>query len=161
MDTLWLDLKYGVRMLAKKPGFTAIAILTLALGIGANTTIFSIVDAVLLRPLPFPEAQQLVTVWGTDVRNGEFQRTLSYPDFVDFRNQNRSLEGVAAYDDGTFTLTGKGEPALLHGGIVSANLLSVLRVAPEAGRGFGPEDDQPGTRVVVLSHALWNQIRGR
>ena len=160
MDTLWLDLKYGVRMLAKKPGFTAIAILTLALGIGANTTIFSIVDAVLLRPLPFPEAQQLVTVWGTDVRNGEFQRTLSYPDFVDFRNQNRSLEGVAAYDDGTFTLTGKGEPALLHGGIVSANLLSVLRVAPEAGRGFGPEDDQPGTRVVVLSHALWKTKYG-
>jgi predicted permease len=160
METLWLDIKYGIRMLGKKPGFTAIAVLTLALGIGANTTIFSILNAVLLRPLPFPEPQRLVTVWGTDVRNGELHRTLSYPDFVDFRNQNHSLEGAAAYDDGTFTLTGRGEPAQLHGGIVSASLLSVLRATPELGNGFSPADDQPGARVVLLSHALWKAKYG-
>ena len=160
MDTLWLDIKYGIRMLGKKPGFTAIAVLTLALGIGANTAIFSILNAVLLRPLPFPEPHRLVTLWGTDVRNGELHRPLSYPDFVDFRAQNHSLEGVAAYDDGTFTLTGRGEATQLHGGIVSANLLSVLRVAPEVGGGFGPADDQPGTRVVLLSHALWKAKYG-
>src|SRR5215475_8113847 len=160
MNTLWLDVKYGIRMFGKKPGFTAIAVLTLALGIGANTTIFSILNAVLLRPLPFPEPQQLVTLWGTDARNGEFQRSLSYPDFADYRSQNRSLEGVVAYDDGPFTLTGRGEPTQLHGATVSANLLSVLRVAPELGPGFSPSDDQPGTRVVLISHALWKAKYG-
>jgi len=160
MGTLWLDIKYGVRMLGKKPGFTAIAVLTLALGIGANTTIFSILNAVLLQPLPFSEPHRLVTVWGTDVRNGDFHRTLSYPDFSDLRDQNRSLEGVAAYDEGTFSLTGRGEAAQLHGGIVSANLLSVLRESPELGNGFTPADDQPGARVVLLSHALWKARYG-
>jgi predicted permease len=161
METLWQDIKYGMRMLSKKPGFTAIAVFTLALGIGANTTIFSILDAVLLRPLPFPEPQRLVTVWGTDSRNGEFHRTISYPDFADFRDQNRSLEAVAVYTDETFTLTGRDEPTQLHGGIVSASLLSVLHVAPELGNGFTPAaDDQPGKRVVLLSHALWKAKYG-
>ena len=140
METFWRDLNYGIRMLGKKPGFTAIAVFTLALGIGANTTIFSILNAVLLRPLPFPQSERLLTVWGTDSRNAEFHRTLSYPDFADYRNQNHTLEALAAYDEGTFSLTGRGEPQQLHGVIVSANLLSVLGRIPQLGGGFSPVD---------------------
>ena len=160
MKTFWQDIRYGVRMLHKDAGFTAIALLTLALGIGANTAIFSILDAVLLKPLPFPDPRTLMAIWGTDFKNGEAHRALSYPDFTDYRDQNRSLEALAAYTDGTFTLTGNGEPAQLHGGIVSARLLSVLRVAPEIGSGFTPEDDKPGVRVALLSHAMWKNRYG-
>jgi len=160
MEIFSQDIKYGFRMLSKKPGFTAIAVLTLALGIGANTTIFSILNAVLLQPLPFPEPARLVAVWGTDARNGEFHRPLSYPDFADYRAQNRSLEGVAAYNDGAFTLTGRGEPLQVHGVSASANLLAVLHVAPELGSGFSSTDDQPGARVVLLGHALWTARYG-
>jgi putative ABC transport system permease protein len=155
METFWQDIRYGVRMLRKDAGFTAIALLTLALGIGANTAIFSILDAVLLKPLPFPEPDRLMAIWGTDSKAGEAHRALSYPDFTDYRDQNRNLEALAAYTDGTFTLTGNAEPAQLHGGIVSASLLSVLRVAPAIGTGFTPEDDKPGARVVLLSHSMW------
>ena len=156
METLWQDIRYGVRMLRKDAGFTAIALLTLALGIGANTAIFSILEAVLLKPLPFPEPHRLMAIWGTDSKNGEARRAISYPDFTDYHDRNRSLESLAAYTDGMFTLTGNGDPAQLHGAIVSASLLSVLRVAPEIGAGFTPEDDKPGARVVLLSHSLWN-----
>src|SRR5215472_7916872 len=160
METLWQDIRYGLRMLAKNPGFTVVALLTLALGIGANTAIFSILDAVLLRPLPFPEPGRLVAIWGADSKTGETHRALSYPDFTDLRNENHSLESLAAFTDGSFTLTGAGEPLLLHGGIVSASLLSVLHSSPELGRGFGARDDDPGTRVVLLSHALWQSRFG-
>jgi len=101
-----------------------------------------------------------MAIWGTDSKNGEAHRALSYPDFTDYRDQNRSLEALAAYTDGTFTLTGNGEPAQLHGGIVSASLLSVLRVAPEIGSGFTPEDDKPGARVALLSHSMWKNRFG-
>jgi len=160
METLWQDIRYGVRMLTKDAGFTVIAVLTLALGIGANTAIFSILDAVLLKPLPFPEPQRLMTIWGTDSRNGETRRSISYPDFTDYRDQNRTLESLAAYTDGTFTLTGNGDPAQLHGAVVTASLLSVLRVAPQIGMGFTPADDTPDTRVVLLSHSLWKSRYG-
>src|SRR6516225_6957259 len=160
MEALWQDIRYGVRMLRKDAGFTAIALLTLALGIGANTAIFSILDAVLLKPLPFPEPHRLMAIWGTDSKNGEARRAVSYPDFADYRDRNRSLEALAAYTDGMFTLTGNGDPAQLHGAMVSASLLSVLRVAPEIGAGFTPEDDKPGERVVLLSHSLWNTRYG-
>ena len=160
METLWQDIRYGVRMLRKDAGFTTIALLTLALGIGANTAIFSILEAVLLKPLPFPEPHRLMAIWGTDSKNGEARRAISYPDFTDYHDRNRSLESLAAYTDGMFTLTGNGDPAQLHGAIVSASLLSVLRVAPEIGAGFTPEDDKPGARVVLLSHSLWNTRYG-
>ena len=96
MNSLWQDLRYAFRVLAKQPGFTAIVVLTLALGIGANTAIFSVVNAVILEPLPFPEGKQLVALQGTDAHLGDMHRALSYPDFVDFRAQNRTLESVAA-----------------------------------------------------------------
>src|SRR6185312_1554799 len=106
MNSLWHDIRYAVRVLAKQPGFTLVVVLTLALGIGANTAIFSVVNAVILEPLPFSESQRLVAVQGTDVHLGDMHRTLSYPDFADFRAQNRTLESVGIYDRSTSTLTG-------------------------------------------------------
>jgi putative ABC transport system permease protein len=154
MNSLWQDVRYGLRMLAKSPGFTCLVIFTLALGIGANTAIFSVVSAVILQPLPFPDPKQIVNVRGVDLRTGE-GRALSYPDFLDLRAQSHSLEAVAGYDESTFTLTGAGEPLHLDVEIVSASLFDVLRVAPSLGRTFTSTEDQPGTRVVILSHRLW------
>jgi len=155
MQTLWQDLRYGLRMLAKAPGFAAVAIFTLALGIGATTTIFSVVHAVLLQPLPFPEPERLVAATGSDARNNEHGRPLSYPDFADLRKQSRTLESLAAYDSADFTLTGGGEPLHVHGEAVSASLFDVLRVTPALGRAFNSAEDQAGTHVVILSHGLW------
>jgi putative ABC transport system permease protein len=155
MNTVWQDLRYALRMLAKSPGFAAVAILTLAIGIGANTTIFSVVNAVLLQPLPFPEPQRLVAVTGTDVRNNERGRALSLPDFVDLRKQSRALESVAANTDASFTLTNLGDPLHVHAEVVSADMFTVLRAAPALGRTFLTTEDAPGTRVVILSNALW------
>src|SRR5271170_4959695 len=118
-------------MLAKSPGFAAVAILTLALGTGGTTTIFSVVNAVLLQPLPFPEPNRLVSAVGIDTRNNEHGRALSYPDFADLRKQSRSLESLAAFTDADFTLTGVGEPLHVAGEIVSADLFTALRATPE------------------------------
>src|SRR5262249_9253865 len=160
MNSLWHDIRYALRVLVKQPGFTAVVVLTLALGIGANTAIFSVVTAVILEPLPFFESQRLVAVQGTDAHLGEMHRPLSYPDFADFRAQNRTLESVAAYDRSTSTLTGSGEPLHIDAAIVSANLFDVLRVQPLLGRPFIASEDQPGTRVAILSHHLWTSHFG-
>jgi predicted permease len=160
MNSLWQDLRYALRVLAKQPGFTAVVVLTVALGIGANTAIFSVVNAVILEPLPFPDSQQLVEIKGIDVRAGDVHRPLSYLDFVDYRAQNRSLESSAAYDKNTFTLTGIGEPLHVEAGVVSANLFDVLRTQPTLGRAFSAEDDKPGTRVAILSHRMWQSRFG-
>ena len=157
MYSFFQDLRYGFRMLAKNPGFTAIAVLTLALGIGGNTTIFSVVNSVLLQPLPFPEPERLVSVFGIDMRSNERGRAQCYPDFADLRKQNRSLESAAAYGEGSYTLTGVGEPQHVRAEIVSADLFDVLRANPEVGRTFASTEDQPGTRVVILSHELWKR----
>ncbi len=142
MQTLWHDVRYGLRMLAKSPGFAAVAILTLALGTGATTTIFSVVNAVLLQPLAFPEPNRLVSAVGIDTRNNEHGRALSYPDFADLRKQSRTLESLAAFTDADFTLTGAGEPLHVAGEMVSADLFTVLRATPELGRALL----QPKTR---------------
>jgi putative ABC transport system permease protein len=160
MQTIWQDVRYGLRMLAKSPGFSAVAILTLALGIGANTTIFSVVDAVLLRPLPFSEPSRLVAIGGIDTKNNEHDRALSYLDFVDLRKGNRTMESMAAYSSGDDTLTGAGEPLHLRSEVVSADLFNVLRANPLLGRTFTSSEDQPGTRVVILSHSLWQSRFG-
>ena len=136
MNSLWQDIRYAIRVLAKQPGFTAVVVLTLALGIGANTAIFSVVNAVILEPLPFSESQRLVAVQGTDVHLGDLHRPLSYPDFADFRAQNRTLESVSTYDRNTTTLTGSGEALHLDAAIVNANLFDLLRVQPLMGRTF-------------------------
>jgi putative ABC transport system permease protein len=155
MLMVWRDIRYGLRMLAKSPGFSTVVVLTLALGIGANTAIFSVVSAVLLQPLPFSQPDQLVALRGVDVRTGETGRPLSYPDFADLRAQSQSLESASAFDTSTSTLTGNGDPLHIDVGVVSANLLGTLRARPMLGREFLATEDKPGTHVVLLSHRLW------
>jgi putative ABC transport system permease protein len=155
MLMLWQDVRYGLRMLAKSRGFSAVVVLTLALGIGANTAIFSVVSAVLLRPLPFPEPDGLVDLLRVDSRTGEKSRAQSYPDFADLRAQSTSFEAVAAYDQGSATMTGTGDPIHLNTGIFSADMSRVLRVPPIIGREFTAAEDKPGTHVALLSYRLW------
>lgn len=158
MLTLLQDLRYAFRMLAKNPGFTAITTLVLALGIGANATIFSVVNAVLLRPLPFEQPDQLVMVWRTDVREGPSQGTINYSDFLDWRSANHVFESMAAFRSGVdFTLTNLSGPIQLQGAVVSADLFRVLKIKPILGRVFVSAEDNLGgeSLPVVLSHHLW------
>jgi putative ABC transport system permease protein len=155
MDKFWQDVKYGARTLAKSPGFTAIAILTLALGIGANTAIFSVVNAELLRPLPFHDSGRLVSVTTSNSRRHSTAGAMSYPDFLDLRAQNQVFQAMAAYTDSSFTLTGVDQPAHIVGSSVSASLFDILGVTPELGRGFLPDEDQPHHHSVMISHQLW------
>src|SRR6201996_3247809 len=156
MEGFLQDIKYGYRMLAKSPGFTLVAVLTLALGIGANTAMFSVVNAVLLRPLPFPEPDRLMSVATLNSRHGAPQPTsLSYPDFADYRAKNRTFEEIASYTDNNFSLTGAGESVLLRAEIVGTSFFNVLRSQPALGRGFLPGEDQPGHHVAVISDGLW------
>src|SRR5262249_37746177 len=130
MRILWQDLRYGARTLLKKPGFVLVAVLTLSLGIGANTAIFSVVNAVLLRPLPFKESERLVTLKSYDLRLNPAQANVSYPDFADWRARSRSFDGMAVYRTTGFALTGDGEPMRLRGAMVSAELFNLLGVTP-------------------------------
>jgi putative ABC transport system permease protein len=155
MLMFWQDIRYGLRVLAKSPGFTCVVVLTLALGIGANTAIFSVVSAVLLQPLPFPQPERLVGVHRVDLRTGEKVWSQSYPDFADLRAQSKSLEAAAAYDESSTTMTGMGDPLHLAMGIFSADMFKVLQVRPILGREFTAEEDKPGTHVALLSYHLW------
>ena len=155
------DLRYGARMLLKQPGFTLIAVLTLALGIGANTAIFSVVNAVLLRPLPYADDERLVTIWGKLPAAGVKRLYVSIPEFVDYRERTRSFTQVGVYAGTEFTLTGRGEAERLNGAQVSANLLPLLGVNPVLGRHFLTEEHEPDhSRVVILSHASWQRRFG-
>jgi len=155
------DIRYGLRQLIKHPGFTIIAVLTLALGIGANTAIFSVVNAVLLKPLPFPEPDQLIAVGMTDARQkGDTNlNSLSYPDFFDFRDQNRTLASSAVYRDRSFALTSDEGATSLRGLKVSAEFFDVIGIEPALGRGFVRDDEQagggPGGFTVIISHDFW------
>jgi putative ABC transport system permease protein len=161
MQTFWQDMRYGVRMLFKNPGFTLTAILTLALGIGANTAIFSVVNSVLLRPLPYNEPERLVAVWETDTRKADIRGAYSYPNFFDLRSQNSSFESVSMYYTGSAALTGIETPVNLNTVIASADLFSVLRATPQLGRTFTPEEEKAGSNpVVVISHKLWQKQFG-
>jgi len=158
MESIQKDFRYAVRNLLNARGFTAIAVLTLALGIGANTAMFSVVNAVLLRPLPFREPEQLVALGEFDTRRGSTEPSignLSYPDFMDIRSRNRSLEEVAVYQDNEFTLTGVGEPLHVNVEDISANMFHLLGIQPSLGRAFLPEEDQPGHHVLILSDRFW------
>ncbi|MCI0489538.1 MAG: ABC transporter permease [Blastocatellia bacterium] len=155
MQTFLLDLRYGARMLLKKPGFTLIAIITLALGIGANTAIFSVINGVLLRPLPFAEPERLVALWET--RNDVSGDTVSYPDFADWRAQNQVFERIAVYHNSTLTLTGEAQPAILRTVMASAELFPLLGAKPLIGRTFLTEEDKPGNRVALFSHNAWQK----
>jgi predicted permease len=157
---LMQDLRYGLRMLARNPGFTIIAILALALGIGANSAIFSMVNTVLLRPLPYKNPDALVMVWDDQAHLGFPKDTPSPANFLDWREQNTVFEGMAALAEGSFNLTGVGEPERLDSRRVSANFFSLLGVEPQLGRGFAPEEDKPGNRVVVLNYGMWQRRFG-
>ena len=158
MEILLRDMRYGIRMLSKRPGFTAIAIIALALGIGANTAVFSVVNTVLLRPLPFAEPDHLVNVWTTRADRGINKMVASYPDFADWRDQSNSFEQAAAYSEQDFTLTGGDNPSRLAGMVVSSDLFPLLKVQAAVGRTFSADDDRNGAPLmVVLSHKLWKQ----
>ncbi|HEV3469892.1 MAG TPA: ABC transporter permease [Pyrinomonadaceae bacterium] len=155
------DVRFGLRMLGKRPVFTAVALLTLSLGIGANTAIFSVVNAVLLRPLPYEDSERIVRVWNTFAPRGLTQLPISEPEFVEFRDQSKSFEHVAAYVTGALTLTGAGEPERVVATESSAALFPVLRVRPELGRTFSAEEEQAGRpEVIVVSHRLWQRRFG-
>jgi len=161
MGTLWQDLRYGLRILAKSPGFTAVAVLTLALGIGANTAIFSVVYTSLLRPLPFPDSHQLVEVWGHSSLIDFPKLLMSFPDIEDIRAQNTVFSGVAPYIYSTMTLTDSGAPQPLDSAKVSAEFFPLLGMKPLYGRIFTPVEMQPGQdREVILSYQLWQKQFG-
>ncbi|MGH9863685.1 MAG: ABC transporter permease, partial [Candidatus Acidiferrales bacterium] len=142
MNSFWHDLSYAARLLARQPGFTLVAMLTLALGIGATTAIFSVVNGVLLQPLPYAEPDQLMILRERSARLEGM--SVAYPNFLDWRAQSRTFAQLAAFRGATFTLTGSGEPDRLQGLEVSANFLTILGASPTLGRNFAAEEDQPG-----------------
>jgi predicted permease len=156
LENLLNDVRYGLRMLRKSPSFTFFAVAVLALGIAANSAIFSIADAVLVRPLPYRDANRLVFIWEDASAYGFPKDTPAPGNFSDWKSRNQVFEDVAAISDGSFNLTGNGNPENLIGKWVTANLFSVLGVSPALGRDFRPEDDVPGAPgVAILSHVLW------
>ena len=159
MNSLLRDLRFGLRMLIRNPIFTLIAVVTLALGIGANTAIFSVVDAVLLRPLPYPEANRLVFLWSTMNSQGVPISGSSLPDYETWRDQNRVFDGLAGFYNGDFNLSSPGSaPELVQGAYITPNLFQVLKVSPSLGRLFASEEEQFGKhRVVLLSYGLWER----
>jgi len=159
MATFWQDIRYGLRMLWKNPGFTVIAVLTLALGIGANTALFSVVNGVLLNPLPYPEPHQLVALYS---KTAEFeQSSISYPNFLDWETNNRTFASLAAFRNDAFNVTGQGEPERLRGYMVSADYFPMLGVSPVIGRTFRREEDLPGAGpVALISAGLWKRKFG-
>ena len=154
------DVRYGLRMLLKNPAFTLIAVLALALGIGANTAIFSVVNTLLLRPLPYKNPSQLVVIWENATHLGFPKNTPAAANFLDWQKQNTLFEGMAAFAERSFNLTGVGEPERLDGRRVSANLFDLLGVRPLLGRNFVPEEDKPGTKVALLNESLWRRRFG-
>ncbi len=162
MGTLWQDIRYGFRSLVKNPGFTAVAVLTIGLGLGANTANFSVLDTVLLRPLPFREPARLVSLWESRLDRGFTQSTFSRPNFWDVKDQQRTLEGIAAMDNGSINLTGRGFPTELALARVSANFFQVLGVTPLLGRTFVDGEDAPGANAtgVLLSYGAWRSWGG-
>ncbi len=155
MNNLFQDLRYGFRLLSKNLGFTAVVVLTLALGIGANTAIFSVINAVLLQPLPFAEPDRLVTVWNVNTKTGGDGVQVSYPDFNDWRAQSQSFEKMAAFRGRDLTVTGMGEAFRLRGATTTSDLFPLLGVAPRLGRVFTPEEDRAGNHSAILSDTLW------
>jgi putative ABC transport system permease protein len=160
MGTLLQDLRYGIRMLAKSPGFTALAVITLALGIGANTAIFSVINSVVLRPLPFHEPRRLVALWQTESAPGNFP--LTGPDYLDWEAQSRTLDATSLYSwERLANASGTGEPEAASAISTQANFFTVLGVQPQFGRAFDPGEDQAGkNHVAILSNAFWRKKFG-
>jgi predicted permease len=161
LETMWQDVRYAMRLLLKSKAFTAGAVLSLALGIGANTAIFSVVNSVFLRPLKFPQAEQLVNVWATAPERGVRITGDSLPKFRQFQEQQQVFSAMAAQVGSSFTLTGQGDPALIQGARVSSQFFRTLGVQPQLGREFLPDEDKPGgTPVVMISNTCWQKRFG-
>ena len=165
MKTLWRDLRFGARMLFKKPGFTIVAVLTLGLGIGANTAIFSVVNAVLLRPLPFPNENQLVVAQQIRKDKKSDSGGVSYLNFTDWQSQSQSFQSMAIFTPAETTLTGEGEPVRIKGAVVSSDFFKTLGIVPKLGQAFRPADDLPGAgggfNSVILTDSAWrNRFAG-
>ena len=157
MQTLWQDLRYGARMLARRPGFTSVAVITLALGIGANSTIFSVVQAVLIRPLPYRDADRLVWVSEVDLAKGG-ESSVAPPTFLEWQTSQQSFDAIAAFSESSFVFTGQGDPERLKSASVSAAFFPTLGAQPILGRNFTEEEDRVGGRpVTILSNALWHR----
>ncbi len=158
METLWQDLRYGARMLAKSPGFTLVAVVTLALAIGANTAIFSVVEAVLLRPLPYSDADRLVYVWESNPKRNRGTNVVGPANYVRWRERNQSFESLPAFSAWTANVTGAGEPERVPAGVVTWDFFSTLGVRAALGRVFGAEHGvfgRPENDTIVLSHGYW------
>ncbi|HKP86789.1 MAG TPA: ABC transporter permease [Blastocatellia bacterium] len=163
MENIIQDLRYGIRVLAKSPTFTAVAVIALALGIGANTAVFSVVNTVLLKPLPFKEPDRLVMMFGASLETGRGGGSVSPPDFLDYREQNQVFERYAAYTSGggAFSLTGAGEPERLQGTSVTEGFFETLGIVPSLGRTFSPEEERQGNdQVAIISNGLWQRRFG-
>ncbi|MBS1806991.1 MAG: ABC transporter permease [Acidobacteria bacterium] len=159
MSTLWQDIRFGLRMMLRHPAVTLVAVIALTLGIGANTAIFSVVNAILLRPLPYEESERLIFL---SERSQQLEgMSISYPNFTDWRAQNRVFEAIGVYNRDSYNLTGIGEAERINAAQASADLFTVLRVKPALGRVYTNDEDKPGaTPVVVLSHGLWQRRFG-
>src|SRR5687768_6873473 len=158
MDTLLQDIRYGLRTLLKSPGFTAVAILSLALGIGANTAVFSVINSVLLKALPYHEPQSIVLVWGEDKAGGTSRGQVSATDVADWRARNHSFEDMATYAEFRPVLAGVGEPERVPGAQVGDGFFTVMRGKPLLGRVFTAEEQVEGKDlVVVLGYGLWQK----
>jgi predicted permease len=156
LETLWQDIRFAFRMLRKNPGFTAVTVLTLALGIGPNTAMFSVLNAVLLRPLPYPHPERLVLLQESSAQNG--QLSVSFPDFQDWQKQQTAFERLALYRRSSVSLTGLGEPEHVSGAIASSDLFQMLNLKPVLGRSFSVVEDLPGSAPsVLLSFSMWQR----
>ena len=161
LETLWQDCLYAARTLRKHPAFALIAVMTLALGIGANTTVFSALNAVIMEPLPYRDPDRLVRLWESNPGQGRVENPVSVPNFQDWQKQQTVFEQLAASELTTFNLTGNGEPQRIPALRISANLISVLGVAPMLGRSFLPEEEISGrNRVALMSYSLWQRQFG-
>ena len=160
LGQVFQDARFGLRLLRREPGFTVTSVLTLTLAIGATTTIFSVVDAVLLQPPPFPEPDRLVTLWQTDPNNGDRPVEPAPANFVDWREQATSFERVAAIDPFSFDFTGDSEPEVFYASLVTEGFFEALGVGAAYGRTFLPEEFQPGSGVAILTHGFWERRFG-
>jgi len=161
LETLWQDVRLGLRGMRRNPGFTSVAVITLALGVGATTAIFSVVDGVLLKPLPYRDPDRLVLIWEKFLRHGLPQIPVSAVEFTEYRDQNQVFEQTAAFDTVDFNLTGGDAPERIPGAVVSAEVFPLLGVEPLLGRAFLAEESEPGRDdVVVVGHGLWRRRFG-
>ena len=157
IESIWADLKFALRQLMRSPGFTISALLTLGLGIGANTAVFSIVNAVMFRPLPYAQSEQLVSIQSKSTARVPSPGPVSYPNFFDWRSRNTVFDRIVAYHDDEFTLSGSGEAEHIDGEVVSWGLFPLLGVKPVFGRSFLQAEESAGTHVVILSYSLWQK----